>query len=840
MDPFDLHQCPSFSALLKKAGFQGPVIIDQVVIDSRRIHSKHSLFVALPGSYDGHHFIANAASNGARYALVRPGYVLPDPSIDITLLPTEAPLAIFQELAACYRRSLIHTNVVAIAGSFGKTMLKDLLWSILKIKFPTAASPDSFNSQIGVPLSLFTVNQSHKIALIEAAVSHPGEMDALQRMIDPAHGIITHLGKKHLHTMGDVATNVQEIIKLFKGLQPHAWLLHPLNQILNAYTVKMKAETIPWNEFLPSLPHAVTRDIHSEVHPGYTIEFPDGHPFHSTIKNEHHYFSDLVNIAVKAAWLLGADRQMIVETLQRYTPEPNRTEIWQSSLGTTFINDTQCGDPSSIDASLQTLHQAAGSGRKIFVFSGLRSSHAPTELDYRRVGQALARQPIDKLFLVGDFPHTPLYEEIEKQSKRMQITACEDHESAIDLLRLEARHDDFILLKGSKKLPFDALASAFADASCSNLCIINLAAIEWNLHALKRHQPPKTRQMVMVKAHAYGSDSVRMARYLSGCGIDILGLSYVDEAVVLRRSGIKVSLFVINASPNEASKLVKWNLEAGVSTPAAISSIGDEASRQSKPVKLHLHVDTGMSRFGCRPENALNLARQISEHPYLHLEGIMTHFACAENPSQDAFTLQQIDKFYSVVTQLQSHDIHPQWIHASNSAAAIRFSLPFCNMVRIGLAAWGLHSSETTHHGLELKLALSLISHIEEINDCKKGDTVSYGRTYTVEKEHQAIAVLPIGYFDGLHRHYSGKAHVMIRGQKAPMVGTICMDYMMVDVSDVPHVRVGDPVLIFGTDQYGQYVSPEGFAQCGNSIAHELITCLGPRIPRVFIHEEAL
>lgn len=218
----------------------------------------------------------------------------------------------------------------------------------------------------------------------------------------------------------------------------------------------------------------------------------------------------------------------------------------------------------------------------------------------------------------------------------------------------------------------------------------------------------------------------------------------------------------------------------------------------------------------------------------------MTHFACSDDPLEDPFTLKQAALLEEVIAHLEEHGIKANWQHAANSGAVLRFPYLKFNMVRIGLAVYGLYPSIATSEAQELRLAISLISRIAGINECKKGDTISYGRHYTVEKEMQKIAVIPIGYFDGLHRNYSGKGHVVIRGKKAPMIGNICMDFMMVDVTHIDSATGGDPVLIFGEDEYGDYLSPEDFAAKGNSIVHELITCLGPRIQRVFIYEETL
>lgn len=345
--------------------------------------------------------------------------------------------------------------------------------------------------------------------------------------------------------------------------------------------------------------------------------------------------------------------------------------------------------------------------------------------------------------------------------------------------------------------------------------------------------------MVMVKALAYGTDDVRMSQFLAINGIDILGVSYVDEGVALKRAGIRQSIFSINAAPYEAAKVVKWDLEVGVSNKNLIDALAAEAARQQKKVKVHLHINTGMGRFGCRPEEALQLALYIQSIPDLELEGTMTHFACAENPKEDAFTMQQVALFDRSIEEIEKVGIHLKWKHAANSSGALRFHLPQYNMIRLGLAVYGLYGSEEVKNTLDLRLAISLVSRIVGINVCKKGESISYGRKYLVEQEMQKIAVLPIGYFDGLHRHYSGKAHVLIRGKKALMVGNICMDNMMVDVSDIPDVEIGDKVLIFGEDEYGYYLSPEGLALSGESIVHELMTCLGPRISRIFVYEES-
>lgn len=829
MDAFDLRQWEGFQAA--GGSLNEPAMIDQIVIDSRRIDSPHSLFVPLKGEKeDGHHYVAHAAQAGAKYALVshqwQPAAVYPH----LTFLRVASPLQAFQAIAKAYRLQL-PTQIIGVTGSFGKTMVKDLLSPLLGTAKRVAASPESFNSQIGVALSLLTLSKQHEIAIIEAAISQKQEMDVLLDLIRPDYTILTPVGKKHLVTLQDHATLIDEMMKLIQGTSSKGWTLLPRDPYLEAHYPHFPCPSFFWSEPYPQLPQATFPALAMSE-----LSFPDGVHFQSSIKAGFAYFLNLLNMTAKAAWLLGISSSQIISVLKNYQPEPTRTEIWKSALGALFINDTYCSDPQSIDHALRHFHYASTESRKTFVFGGIRNPCLSPQTDYRRIGKALAKSNVDRLLLVGSKPFQPLIEEL--QSTATEILTFEHYEETFAYLRHQLKGQDLIIFKGESKIPLETLTETFNDSLTNNQCIINLAAIQANLALIRQRLPAKTRLMVIVKALAYGTDDVHMAKFLAHCGVDILGVSYVDEGVALRRAGVRQAIFSINAAPYEATKVAKWDLEVGVSDHLLISSLAQEAARQKKCVKVHLHVNTGMGRFGCRPEEALALVHQICSLPPLEFEGVMTHFACADDPQEDDFTRQQIACFDRIIQQIEEQGIAVKWRHASNSSGALRFHLPQYNMARLGLAVYGLYVSESARKALDLRLALSLTSRIVGINNCLSGETVSYGRRYRVSRETQKIAVLPIGYFDGLHRNYSGKASVLIRGQKAPMVGNICMDYMMVDVTDIPHVAVGDQVLIFGEDEYGHYLSPEELASSGDSIVHELITCLGPRIQRIFVYEE--
>ncbi|MBS4169977.1 alanine racemase [Neochlamydia sp. AcF95] len=837
MDPFDLRLWEGFSAALSSPCIGSP-IIDQICIDSRLISSPHALFVALPGQIeDGHHYVEHAAIAGARFAIVRNDWQ-PAKLPAINLLRVLDPLKAFQEIATAYRHQL-KALIVGITGTHGKTMVKDLLQAMIAPTKRVIASPGSFNSQVGVPLSILNISQQHEIALIEAAVSQDNEMDRLAKIIHPQACILTHIGKKHLITFGNQQALVAETIKLITVPPENKWALIPETPFLEPYLKQIKAPYHFWNKETPFLPHAHLLSKPYEVEMLYGIKFPCGTYLKERINAGFYYFMDLLNISVKAAWLLGVSAKIIQEALCDYILEPMRTEIWKSPIGATFINETYSSDPQSVDQALKHFEHSSTEHRRIFIFGGIRGKKENNTSEYRRIGHALIKNKVQMLALVGSHNFQEIINIANKAKNPLEICHYNTYRDALQQMQAHIQCNDYVVIKNERKEPLNNLIEIFNDSIASNQCFINLAAIQSNIATIRHKVGANTRLMVMVKALAYGTEEIRIGKFLSTCGVDILGVSCVEEGVALKRAGIKQAVFVIHSSLYEIAKIVKWELEVGVSEKEFITALANEASKQNKSIRVHLHVDTGMNRLGCSINNALELATLIKDCPHLILEGLMTHFACADDPAQDFFTFAQTQSFDGVIAQLKKHQITANYYHASNSSAVVRFDFNQYNMVRVGLAIYGLHCSEAARQAMELRLALTLVSRIAGINYCKAGDTISYGRSYRVERDKQVIAVLPIGYFDGLHRHYSGKGYVLIRGQKAPMVGKICMDFMMVDVTGIENVAIGDAVLIFGEDEHGQYLAPEEVALQGDSIVHELITCLGPRIQRIFIHEES-
>lgn len=823
MEPFDLS-----------AWTKVPCTIDQVTIDSRRIHSQNALFVALSGAhFDGHDFVRAAFRQGARCCIVKQDFCFEALAPDKILIRVDDPLRALQQIAAEYRRQM-PAQVIAITGSFGKTMLKDLLFSLLEQEFPTFASPESFNSQIGVALSLLKIKKTHRFAIIEAGISQAGEMAHLAKMIQPNYAILTNLGPSLL--LHPTQLLAKEKMLLLNSTQPEDWVLLP------SYAKKWLEETKEahyWDE---------NPDILPKVFCGgescYCIDFPNEQGLKGAY-SEGRYVLDLIKMGVKAAHLVGVSSQGITKGLEKSKLEPMRIEVFKSQKGTTFINDTYTADPMSCDMALRQMElledsENKASGKKIFLFGGLRCPSEPLDCDMARLAHAIAKHKINLVIVSHPESAALLVSHLSLASPHTEVIVCKDTKSAIEAAKRHVSASDVVLIKGAHKVPLQELLRQVDESPPNNQVIINLAVIQSNVDEIRSRLRKDTRIMVMVKALAYGTDDVRIAKFLKSCGIDILGVSYVEEGVQMRQAGVKQHIFVLNAAEYEAAKAVTWDLEVGVSEPKLIQELQEQARAQNKKIRVHLHLDTGMSRLGCRQEQVLPLVQMINACPNLLFEGIFTHFACADDPAQDAFTLKQASLLQAAIDVVEQAGYSPRWRHACNSSATLRFGFSQFNMVRLGLAAYGLHSSGACKEAQALRPAISLLSRIVGINELQKGDSVSYGRSYVIEKEEARIAVLPIGYFDGLHRNYSGKGYVRIHGKKAPMVGAICMDYMMVDVSDIPEAKIGDQVLIFGEDENGDYISPVELATLGGSIVHELMTCLGPRIRRFFIYDESL
>ena len=621
MEQFDLRQWRRFPQTATS-----PLIIDDVTVDSRTVHGNKTLFVALKGHRgDGHAFVENALRAGAARALVCKDYLAPEGVREEQLIRVDSTLEALQDLASAYRSTLSDLRLIAVTGSCGKTMLKDLLGHVFCGPL-VYTSPESFNSQLGVALSLLAIPKNTRLAFIEMAANQPGEMERLSRMAQPEMVLVTNFSRRRLGTKERQRFVPSEIVTLLKALPAcgHAIVerdsQHPLPQL--------RCSVEYWND-KPYI--ASSTGIIEGGHLPVQIQCSDGSEKAVSIAGDHLSLVELICVALKAARKLGLEDNQIIEALSSYQPETMRTEIWKNSSGVSFINGTYSHTCLSFDASLDELRDYTQStnpsslGRTLMVFGGLRES----SFSEKRIADSLIAHGVSE---VHAWPEAVAKKLEQGASGRIPIHRHLSLSEAIGAAKCSSHSSDTILIKGPKKVPLNWLLEQVEESPPNTIAYINLAAIRTNIDLLRSHLAQNTRIMVMVKALAYGTDDIRISQFLRSCGVDILGVSYVNEAVLLRHMGVQSSIFAIHASENEMKKAAHWNVEVGVSSLSQIEAAAEAARHQGSILKLHLHVDTGMKRFGCRPEEALSLAQAIAKSPHLILEGLFTHFPAADDP----------------------------------------------------------------------------------------------------------------------------------------------------------------------------------------------------------------
>lgn len=817
MKRFDLRAWPGFG----RAG--GPTDrhawVQQVTTHSNAV-SPQSLFVALKGSRtDGHQFVPEAIARGASWLLVRSDYSLVVPD-HVVLLKVDDPLVALQEIATTYRASCV-AKVVAITGSFGKTLTKDLLAKLLKPQFRVMRSPESFNSQLGVALSLLEIGQEDEIAIIEAGISRRGEMDRLATMIAPDHALLTTIGPAHLESIGGLEEIKKEKEGLLKAVPARGWVMGPSDCCCSCAAPYFPSERS--NDGLPEVMRLAVSSF------DYRLKFPDGATFDVKLTRGFPHLTTLLNQAVRAAFLLGARPDVIATSLQEYCPEPMRTEVWTSPLGVTFINDCYCADPLSVQRSLRMLKHSEHH-KHLFVFGGLSS---PRIGAYQAVYQSLQQcHSLDEVLLVED-----AVREIPAVQEERRLVRYDSRSAALRRLRTLQRPGQTILIKGPSRQHLDSLRDELAEGIGETRLEVHMDAIRHNLMALRQSLSKETVFIPMVKADGYGIGAVALARFLLSCGIGMLGVAHVSEAIQLRLAGISSALFVFAANPHEVPQIVQWDLEVGVGDLEMVQRLHSEASANGRTVRVHLHVDTGMTRFGCRPQEAHSLVHAIRHSSPLVLNGCFSHLASAQDPRKDRETRKQIVQFTDLLRDLERTSGRVALKHIANSAGTLRFDIPDCNAVRIGLALFGLPTFPDSRLTVPLRPSLTLTSRLMAIHTCHRGDRVSYGGAFRIQRDGARVGVLPIGYFDGLRRSFSGKGSVIVRGQSVPIIGDICMDFCMVDLSEVPDARVNDSVLLFGQEESGVIQEASAFAAMGSLSTYELISGLGPRVQRLYVYD---
>jgi Alr-MurF fusion protein len=829
MDPIRLGDFLGIIGGKAVAGSNGAIVHD-VTTHSRQVGTG-SVFFALPGAReDGHDFVADAFHNGAVGAVVARGTSGPELARLGTTIEVDDPLSALQRLAAWWR-TVIEAQVVVVTGSWGKTTTKDAIVHLIRPHLSVYGSPGSYNSEFGVPLSLLACPRQCDVAVIELAISDPGEMEAMEAILRPDRVVLTNLGTRWQSRFPSQAQQAQELMLIGRHLDPDGWLLVGQDDPqLHALAGRLLARRLVSN-CSADLPRfsVVERDRASRL---VEITFPNAAPTTARIQTGSEETLADVELALSAAWLLGVPQEHLLATLESYKPPLTRMEIWRSPQGVTLVRDIATPDPLAMTAAIRAARQNGRRDSRLKVVLA-----EPLSRWEGRLGAALApvllAEGVDAICGL----ETPFY--------RALATAASSPRGAGPEIRLfpspdelrrhlldDARRGDVVLIQSPSDSSVADLSTGLMEAMAPTRLYLDFLAIEENVATFRRLVGPTVRLMGVVKALAYGTDATQVSTSLQEAGVDFLSVSGADEGVALREAGVRVPILVLLGTGSELGKMLRHGLIPLIYSPELLEAALASSGWATSPVPVHLKVDTGMHRTGFSPAQAHQALIRLQAAAHVRVEGLMTHLASPGDPQEDGFTRLQLSRFQGVVDRAREMGMEKLLCHAANTTAAIRFPEARFDMVRIGIGFYGVHPAPATEGMVHLHPALTLVSRIVEILDLEAGDRVGYGGTYMAPAGGARIGVVPAGYHDGIPRAFSNSGHVIVSGVRCPIVGTISMDSMTVDLSACPRAEVGSDVLIHGRYNDSLIRLEEAAASIG-TIPWEVMARTGPRVQRI-------
>jgi alanine racemase len=809
-------------------------LIEHLLLDSRKINSPaSSLFFALAGPRrDGHQFIPDLYKRGIRNFVV-------SETIDTATYPeanfllVKNTLDALQQLAAHHRRQF-SLPVIGITGSNGKTIVKEWLYQLLQDKENIVRSPKSFNSQIGVPLSIWQINEQHSLGIFEAGISMPGEMEKLQPMILPSIGILTNIGDTHNEGFRDNKEKFIEKIKLFKTADRvycHS-KYDPQRELKNhtkAATIYCGNESSDDIRVVSvkkgSLATAISIEINER---SITPVIPRSFAFSIPFTDDASIENAILCFGVCTNFLTDDTTAAITEKFARLEPVEMRMQLKKGINNCSIINDSYSNDIFSLGIALDYLKQQSGRYSTTVILSDILQSGMQSSELYAGVAAALKNRNVHRLIGIGKelSAHASLFKDVVADISFYPDTTVFLEEATSHQFR-----EEFILLKGARTFAFERISKWLEQKVHQTLLEINLNAIVHNLKSYQQVLKPSTKVMAMVKAFAYGSGGAEIAGILQYHKVDYLGVAYVDEGVELRRAGITLPVMVMNPEENSFDTLVNNNLEPELYSFALLHSFDEFIKKEGlQEYPVHIEIETGMNRLGFDPGDMDKLGEFLKNGSSLKVQTVFSHLAASEEAKQDAFTMEQYEKFERAALLLNQQLGYSFLRHIANSAAILRHPQLQLEMVRLGIGMYGIDSSGLNRPDLDT--VATLRSTVAQLKHLRAGESVSYNRKGKVNRD-SVIATVRLGYADGYPRRLgNGVGKMYIHGQLAPVIGTVCMDMTMIDVTDIPGVAEGDDVIVFGKE-----LGVQQLAEWAGTIPYEIMTGISQRVKRVYFEE---
>ena len=766
------------------------LLVTSVVTDSRTsVFAAEALFVAMCGkNHDSHDYVPEMLQRGVQAFMVERdntawlaegvGYVRVNNSIEA-----------LQQLAAAHRRSFIG-RVVGITGSNGKTIVKEWIARSLPADTKLFTSPMSYNSQLGVALSLLMIEGDEDVAIIEAGISEVGEMQRLESMIQPDTVVFTSIGDAHQSNFSSLEEKIREKLILARNATCLIYHSH-------------------YSELQPIISQVVSPNCR-------VVDAADA---------QCDTLSQNDVIAIDSQLVKSLCREVGYECQNvEYRDMAMRLEVKEGIAGSKIINDSYNSDINSLTIALEMLSEVALGGRKVAIISDILQSGMSDEQLYARVAALVNRAGVDLLIGVGE--KISSYAHFFESPMRFYATTDE----LLLALRQEDIADSTVLLKGNRSSHFERVCHRFEQRSHTTVLEVNLAAMTHNISYFRRHLPKNHKLVAMVKASSYGAGDVEVAQLLQHQGINYLAVAFADEGITLREKGITMPIVVLNADAGSFDKMVSYSLEPEIYSFTSLKEFSRSVERYGhSSYPIHLKLDTGMHRLGFVEEDMAQLIDMLKVNRYVKVASIFAHLACADMPEQDEYTRGQIELFDKLSTMVANSLPYKVLRHTANSAAIERFPEAAFDMCRLGLGLYGYGYC----HNEELQVVSTLRSRVVQLRCRKAGESIGYARSQVLERD-SLIATIPVGYADGLDRHLgSGAWSMLVAGKPAPIVGRVCMDSCMIDVTDIEGVHEGSEVLIFSANQGN---TAEDMARVLGTIPYEIISTVASRVKRVYVN----
>lgn len=803
-------------------------VIKDVIIDSRKLISSQSvLFVALKTKRnDGHRYIEDLYKKGVRNFLVL-NYSEEFRKMKANFVVVKETLLALQKLSK-YHRLQIDIPVIGITGSNGKTILKEWLYQCMHEDYKIVRSPKSYNSQIGVPLSVLQMTNQHNLAIFEAGISEPEEMQNLQDIIQPNIGIFTNIGTAHDQSFVDERQKINEKLKLFLksetlifcsnygSISERIFSLEAFrHKNLIDWSTKNKEASFYVNKVSKAQSETAIEGVYNNQQIRFSIPFVD----EASIENAIHLVTVLL--------FFGYTNESIKEKLKQLSPVAMRLELKEGVNHCSIINDSYNSDLSSLSIALDFLGQQKQHKKKTIILSDILQSGKDEISLYEEVASMLKKKNIHRIIGIGKSISR------QRNSFEMEKYFFENTNDFISYFPFTKFNHETILLKGARAFEFEKINKVMEQKVHETVMEINLNALLNNFHFFRSLIKPQVKIMVMVKAFSYGSGSFEIANLLQFHNIDYLAVAYADEGIELRKAGISLPIMVMNPEQNAFDLMIYHHLEPEIYSFNILDKL--EAAIQqniipdNKPIGIHIKIDSGMRRLGFEEDDIEPLIQRIKKNKKIIIKSVFSHLAASDESVHDDFTRQQIALFESASQKIIQAFDYSILRHILNSAGISRFPDSHYDMVRLGIGIYGVASDINLQPNLEN--VSSLKTTISQIKKIKKGESIGYSRSHFA-KDDMTIATIPIGYADGLDRRLSnGKGILKVKGHDAPVVGNICMDMCMIDITNL-EVKEGDTVVIFGDEN-----PISELAKSLNSIPYEVLTSVSRRVKRVYFQE---